>query len=130
MTSFDLSAIKESLLIEGLMGAIALAEVHGDFFGRDAAHAPPVPEVQDHTLAMVRDLVTEGLFILGVPTRHGVFEPWNLPLDAAMTRIEDAYVRNFEDRRNWTNMVWLFLTDKGEELAKRLYESEDPGPGS
>ena|SRR5436190_14710147 len=127
MTGSDRDRVQENLLIEGLMDAISLGEVHGAFFGQDAAHAPPVPEVQKQTLAMIRELVSEGLFVLGVPTRQGGFDAWDLPLDVAMANIEDAYVKNFDDRWGWTTMVWIDQTEKGKKLAQELYHADDPG---
>jgi hypothetical protein len=93
--------VKVNLLIEGLQDYISLGEVHGDFFGQDAAHGPPIPQVQKQTLDMIRELVGEGLFVLGMPTRRGDFTTWDLPLDVAMAKIEDAYVKNFEDSWSW-----------------------------
>jgi hypothetical protein len=127
MTASDNDQVRENLLIEGLMDAISLGEVHGAYFGQDAAHAPPVPQVQKQTLDMIRELVSEGMFVLGVPTRQGEFEAWDLPLDAAMAKIEDAYVKNFDDRWGWTTMVWMDQTDKGKKLALELYHADDPG---
>ena len=126
MTSFDRDQVKENLLIEGLMDAISLEEVHGAFFGQDAAHAPHVPEVQTQTLDMIRELVREGFFVLGVPTRQGGFDAWDLPLDVATAKIEDAYVKNFDDRWGWTTMVWMDQTEKGKKLALELYHADDP----
>jgi hypothetical protein len=65
MTASDHDQVRENLLIEGLMDAISLGEVHGAYFGQDAAHAPPVPQVQKQTLDMIRELVSDGLFVLG-----------------------------------------------------------------
>ena len=126
MTASDNDQVRENLLIEGLMDAISLGEVHGAYFGQDAAHAPPVPQVQKQTLDMIRELVSEGMFVLGVPTRRGEFEAWDLPLDVAMAKIEDAYVKNFDDRWGWTTMVWMDQTDKGKKLALELYHADDP----
>jgi hypothetical protein len=126
MTASDRDVVRENLLIEGLMDAISLGEVHSAFFGRDAAHAPRAPEIQKHTLAMIRELVGEGLFVLGVPTRQGEFDAWTLPLDVAMAKIEDAYVKNFDDRWAWTTFVWMDQTDKGKKLALELYHADDP----
>jgi hypothetical protein len=84
-----------------------------------------VPAVQKSTLAMIRELVREGWFVLGVPTRSGGFDPWSLPLDAAMANIEDTYLNNFDDWWSWTTMVWLQLTEQGEKLARELSFSDD-----
>lgn len=91
----------------------------------------PVNEVQQLTLNMIRELVSDGLFVLGVPAPPKEdptgFTPWNLPLDAAMTNIEDAYVKHFDDRHNWITMVWMSQTDQGEKLALELYHADESG---
>jgi hypothetical protein len=125
MPASDRDLVKVNLLIEGLQDYISLGEVHGDFFGHDAAHAPPIPQVQKQTLDMIRELVGEGLFVLGVPTRRGDFTAWDLPLDVAIAKIADAYVKNFDDRWSWTNMAWMSQTEKGKKLALELYHSDD-----
>ena len=68
---------------------------------------------------MIRELVDEGLFILGVPDKKAAsgFKPWDLPLDEAMAMIEHKYVTNFEDRWNWVTCAWLALTDKGKSAG-------------
>ena len=125
MTASDRDLVKVNLLIEGLQDYISLGEVHGDFFGQDAAHAPPIPQVQKQNLDMIRELVGDGLFVLGMPTRRGDFEAWDLPLDVAMAKIEDSYVKNFDDRWSWTSMAWMSQTEKGKKLALKLYHSDD-----
>jgi hypothetical protein len=108
------------------MDWVSLGEVHGAFFGADAASAPPIAEVQQRTLAMIRELVSEGWFVLGMPTRKGEFERWDLPLDEAMAKIEATYLNKFEDRWSWTNMVWMDQTARGKKLALKLYHADDP----
>jgi hypothetical protein len=94
--------VKDGLLIEGLQDSISLSDVHASFLPKTG---PPRPlhEVQHLTLSMIRELVGEGLFVLGTPAgpkRNPRFAPWDLPLDAAMAKIEDAYVAQFDDRWN------------------------------
>jgi len=57
------------------------------------------------------------LFALGVPTRRDGSNAWDLPLDVAMAKIEDAYVKNFDDR--WGGQRWSGRSDrkKGKKLA-------------
>jgi hypothetical protein len=126
MAASDREAVRENLLIEGLMDAISLGEVHTSFMYENHEPKRPLNEAQTLTLGMIQELVREGLFILGVPTRRGEFEPWDLPLDVAMAKIEDAYIKNFDDRWGWTTFVWLYATDKGENLARKLYHADDP----
>jgi hypothetical protein len=127
MTASDRDRVRENLLIEGLMDAISLGNVHTAFMYDNHSPKRPLEEAQALTLAMIRELVSEGLFILGVPTRKGGFDAWDLPLDVAMAKIEDAYVKNFDDRWSWTTIAWMDQTEKGKELALALYQSEDYG---
>jgi hypothetical protein len=109
------------------MDAISLGNVHTVFMYDNHSPKRPLHEAQVLTLDMIRELVREGLFVLGVPTRQGGFAAWDLPLDAAMVKIEAAYVKNFEDRWGWTTMVWMDQTEKGKKLALELYHADDPG---
>ena len=59
-------------------------------------------------------------------TRRGGFAAWDLPLDVALAKIEDSYVKNFDDPWGWTTMVWMDQTEKGKKLALELYHAEDP----
>ncbi|GAB7144038.1 hypothetical protein [Mycobacterium riyadhense] len=122
--------VKDNLLIEGLQDSIYFGEVHSSFMRKTGQPRPP-HEVQQLTLSMVRELVSEGLFVLGTivgPKRNPRFEPWDLPLDAAMAEIEDAYVTHFDDRWSWITRCWLHLTDKGEKLALERYHADEPEP--
>ena len=75
---------------------------------------------------MIRELVDEGLFILGVPDKKAAsgFQPWGVPLDEAMAMVKHKYVTNFDDRWNWVTCVWLELTKKGKALALKLYHAD------
>jgi hypothetical protein len=44
----------------------------------------------------------------------------------ALAKIEDSYVKNFDDPWGWTTMVWMDQTEKGKKLALELYHAEDP----
>jgi hypothetical protein len=120
--------VKEGLLIEGLQDWIHLSEIHQTFAFDYHTPKRPAAEAQQLTLSMIRELVDEGLFVMGVPDnkRPSGFEPSDLPLDEAMTMIEHKYVTNFEDRWNWVTCVWLALTEKGKALALKLYHADDP----
>jgi hypothetical protein len=122
--------VKEGLLIEGLRDWSSLSNVHSSFMPKTGPPRPP-HEVQQLTLSMIRELVSEGLFVLGEiegPKRKPRFVPWDLPLDEAMATIEDAYVTHFDDRWGWVTMCWLDLTDKGKKLALELYHADQPDP--
>ncbi len=120
--------IKEGLLIEGLRDWIDLSEIHSSFMWHTG---PPRPahEVQQLTLNMIRELVSEGLFVLGSAAgtkRNPRLSLWDLPLDAAMAKIHDAYVNHFDDVWGWRTMCWLDLTEKGKKLALELYHADEP----
>jgi hypothetical protein len=140
---FDLSAVlvramnisehdqvKENLLIEGLQDFIHLSEIHTAFMFDDRTPKRPRREAQEMTLNMIRELVNEGLFVLGVPNKKDPtgFTRWDLPLESAIAEIEEAYVKNFDDRWGWVTIVWLNQTDKGKKLALELYHVGEPWP--
>jgi hypothetical protein len=56
---------------------------------------------------MIRELVDEGLFVLGVPDKKAPsgFKPY---------------------RWNWVTCASLALTEKGKALALTLYHADDP----
>ena len=120
--------VTEGLLIEGLKDWIRLGEVNTTFLFDNHTPKRSVAEAQQLTLSMVRDLVSEGLFVLGVPDRKvpSGFRTWDLPLDKAMAKIEERYIANYDDRWGWTACAWLQLTDKGRALALQLYHADSP----
>ncbi|MDT5101103.1 MAG: hypothetical protein QOC76_4840 [Mycobacterium sp.] len=119
--------VNEDLLIEGLRDWIRLGEPHATFLFDNHTPKRRAAEAQQLTLSMIRELVSEGLFVLGVPDKKAPsgFKPWGLPLDEAMAKIEERYVANFDDRWGWTACAWLHLTEKGRALALQLYHAED-----
>ena len=126
-TTSEHDDVKEGLLIEGLQDWIRLGEVNSTFLFDNHTPKRPVAEAQQLTLSMIRELVAEGLFVLGVPAKKALsgFKPWDLPLDEAMAKIEERYVANYDDRWGWTACAWLQLTDKGRALALQLYHAEE-----
>lgn len=123
----DYDDVKEGLLIEGLQDWIYLSWMHAGFELNNHTRIRSVAEAQQLTLQMIRELVDEGLFILGEPDKKAPsgFKAWDVPLDEAMAVIEDKYVTNFEDRWNWVTCAWLALTEKGKALALKLYHADD-----
>ncbi|HEV7851438.1 MAG TPA: hypothetical protein VGP27_08760 [Mycobacterium sp.] len=120
--------VKERLLIEGLQDWIHLSEIHQAFAFENHAPKRPVAEAQQLTLNMIRELVNEGLFVLGEPDnkRPSGFESWGVSLDEAMAEIQHKYVKNFDDRWNWVTCAWLELTERGKALALKLYHADEP----
>jgi hypothetical protein len=120
-------AVKEGLLIEGLQDWIQLGDVHSIFLFENHTPKRSVPEAQELTLSMFRELVSEGLFILGSPDikMSRGFEQWDLSLDDAMGEIRHKYITNYDDLWGWTSCAWLKLTPRGRTLALQLYHSGD-----
>ena len=120
--------IKERLLIEGLQDWIYFSWIHQAFAFENHAPKRPVAEAQRLTLDMIRELVTEGLFVLGEPDnkRPSGFTNVEHVSRRCDGEIEHVYVTKFEDRWNWLTCVWLALTEKGKALALRLYHADDP----
>jgi hypothetical protein len=131
MKTSEYDQVKENLLIEGLQDWITLGNVHTAFMYEGHSPKRPLQEAQDLTPKIIRELVSEGLFVFGVPSSSKDdptgFTQWNVPLEAAMASIEDAYVGKFADRWGWTTMVWLSQTDEGEKLALKLYHADEQG---
>jgi hypothetical protein len=61
--------VKEDLLIEGLRDWIRLGEPHATFLFDNHTPKRRAAEAQQLTLSMIRELVSEGLFVLGVPDK-------------------------------------------------------------
>jgi len=78
--------VKEGLLIEGLRDWIHLSEIHTEFAFDYHTPKRPVAEAQRLTLSMIRELVSEGLFVMRVPDnkKPSGFEPWDVSLDEAL----------------------------------------------
>jgi hypothetical protein len=124
----DFDNVKEGLLIEGLQDWIYLSWIHAGFEFNNHIPVRPVAEAQQLTLRVIRELVDEGLFILGVPDKKAAsgFRQWNLPLNEAIAMIENKYVTHFEDRWHWVTCAWLALTERGKVLALKLDHADDP----
>jgi hypothetical protein len=43
-----------------------------------------------------------------------------------LVKIEDAYVKNFDDWWGWTNLAWMRLTEKGKKLAQSHVDEASP----
>jgi hypothetical protein len=51
-----------------------------------------------------------------LPGPDGKFPAWNLPINAAMERVYDHFVRHYDDPTLWEFSIWLGLTDSGKRL--------------
>jgi hypothetical protein len=64
----DYDDVKEDLLTEGLQDWIYLSWIHAGFEFNNHIATRAVAEAQQLTLRIIRELVDEGLFVMGVPT--------------------------------------------------------------
>jgi hypothetical protein len=113
--------IRAELLLGALQGALPLTAV--DSCVTQQNRSASVTEVQDETLATIRSLVGDGLFVLGDLSREtGRVVLWSGPLDESIQKISDVYVAKYDDPPAWVWSAWMELTDNGERLARALEE--------
>jgi hypothetical protein len=110
---------RNDVLENGLIDWVPLERIHW-YVRNDHKNQPPAV-IQSRVVDLITELVAEGLFVVGDTTgAGGTFVPWNVALSDALTRIDDLYVKNFDDPNTWGWAVWLNLTDKGRPLAEKL----------
>ncbi|WND57814.1 hypothetical protein ACORG1_05890 [Mycobacterium sp. TJFP1] len=109
---------RESILLRGLADWVALDRIHWDV--SESKPGAPLIVIQEETLALIHDLVAEGLFEVGEVSDERGFSPWTEPLDEAVERIRRVYVTEFDKQNIWPWYCWLNLTDKGEQLAQEI----------
>jgi len=121
--------IRNGLLVEGLSKPVDLNAVDWHVRHRNPSASPS--DIQNETLEIIRDAVSEGLFRLGsVSDQGGRFVAWRRSLDHSMHKISHAYVKHYDDPERWMFSAWLALTPKGEELAECLEQNDiDLCPG-
>jgi len=111
--------IRSGLLVEGLSKPVDLNAVDWHVKHRNPSASPS--EIQNETLEIIRDVVSEGLFRLGsVSDKNGRFVAWRRSLDHSMHKISHVYVKHYDDPERWMFSAWLALTAKGDELAECL----------
>jgi hypothetical protein len=122
------ASARDEVLLRGLIDWVALERV----YRRVARENPsePVSVIQEKVLALIRSLVTDGLFELGdLATEDSRFRAWDTPLDESIQRIRDAYVNNFDDETKWWFVCWLESTKKGQQLAEDIEARQESGQG-
>ncbi|WP_179469419.1 hypothetical protein [Mycolicibacterium vinylchloridicum] len=110
---------RNDVLENGLIDWVPLERIH--WYVSNEHKGQPSATIQSKVVDLITELVAEGLFVLGDTTGPGgTFAPWNVPLSAALARIDDVYVKNFDDANTWGWAVWLDLTDRGRPVAEKL----------
>jgi hypothetical protein len=128
--------VRHGLLLGALGDPVDLNSV--DWHVRQQNPSATPSEVQIETLAVIRSLVSEGLFRLGgevvlgdhpggVATEGERFVEWNRSLDRSLHKISLVYLRHYDDPERWMYSAFLELTDKGEQLARSLEQKDIDG---
>jgi hypothetical protein len=116
-------AMRNGLLLEALGKPVDLNAVDWHVRHRNPSASPS--DIQNETLELIRDVVSEGLFSLGSVSEKGdSFGAWHGSLDHSIHRISHVYVKHYDDPERWMFFAWLSLTAKGEELARCLEEKD------
>ena len=100
------------LIQEGLGDWVHLGEVRQSV----KEHHPGIsePELEDLTDGLIETLAREGIFEVGdLSGKGGRFVGWQLPLDEAITRIQDLFQASDNTFIWWS--CWLNLTDRAKE---------------
>jgi hypothetical protein len=114
-----LEKVRKELLLGALDGALPLTAVDSSVTQQN--RSAPETEVQAETLATIRSLVGEGLFVLGdLSGETGRLVAWKESLDQSMQKISDLYVVKNDDPGAWVWSAWMELTKKGEQVARAL----------
>lgn len=114
--------VRRALLVEGAADEVDLGMV--DFYVTRRNPAASLPEIQDETLAVIRSLLSDGLFVLGAMSGEGGrWEPWDEPLEESMRRIAEVYLDRYDDPSAWIWYAWMKLTDEGEKAAQALQDA-------
>jgi hypothetical protein len=117
---------REYVLTHGLIDWVSLATVFT--YIKDANPDAPLTELQSRTVALVRSLMSDGLYEVGdLSGKGGRFVAWGTPFGDSMQRIYDQYVTHFSDRE-WAWDIWFDLTEKGELVARAIDESREDLP--
>ena len=121
-----LAQIHHSILAEGLVDSIGLWEV----VRRVRRHNATASDdgVRSITLQVVRDLLSAGYMRTGQPLHDGSFVPSAETPAEAMRRIEAEWMALGRDP-DLGDIVWLSNTEKGNEVARALRDSQS-GRGS
>lgn len=109
---------RESLLLLGLYDWVALDHVHR----KTARHmlGSPITQIQQAALALIREVVEQGLFEIGDVTAERGFVRWLEPIEQAISRIERYYIEAFDDTTVWPWCCWLNMTPYGGQIAHEL----------
>jgi hypothetical protein len=111
--------LRVELLTSALYDWVPLAEVETVISYFHLADTPGAR--QELTLRTIRSLAEGRLMEIGdLPSDGSRLIAWNLPLDAAMSRVRERYVVHYDEPAQWDFSIWLGLTDSGERVAKEL----------
>lgn len=112
--------LRNELLLDGLAMCIPMAQVVSIIRRENLADTAGAQ--QDLALRTIRSLLDDGLIEIGdiVGGSDERVEPWDLPVGAAMDRVYDTFVGNYDQPAMWDLTIWLQLTTTGKRLAAEL----------
>jgi hypothetical protein len=111
--------LRTELLTSGLYDWVPLIEVKTAITHYNLAET--LPAQQDLALQTIRSLLEDKLMQIGdLPGPGEKLPAWKLPIDAAMKRVYDRFVRQYADPEVWEFTIWLGLTASGKRLAENL----------
>ncbi|WP_235216024.1 hypothetical protein [Mycobacterium kyorinense] len=111
--------VRDELLLGALEGALPLTAVDSSVTQWNPSAS--ATDVQNETIAVIRSLVSEGLFVLGdLSGEDGRLVTWNTPLDELIQKISNVYITQYDDPPAWVWSAWMELTDKGRQVARKL----------
>ena len=115
----DLQDALDEVIVRGLEDWLMAASVVS--VAIHTAGAETDDEVRDVSVALIRRLLEDGLVRAGDVTDSG-FEPWDLPVDAAMERVEREW-NALGALPNLGEVCWLDNTEEGERRARELLQN-------
>jgi hypothetical protein len=115
-------ALRDQVLLRALADLVSLAEVDSIL----ASQGVPIDDVPEAVFGLVRDLVANGLAMVG-PLRAGKvyenlygYKPWSMPTDEILERMRvELLVFGYDA---WVWSAWFHLTEKGVARANQLVE--------
>lgn len=110
---------REDVLFEGLVDWIPLYSIHRIVAQKQPD--APTAQIQSQVLQIIESLAAEGLITVGnLADRGSRFVSWDMPLAAAMQRLQNVYVNGFADKNSWSWFCWVDLTADGTAAAEAV----------
>ncbi len=80
-------------------------------------------KVREITIALITELLEEGLIKAGIPKMTGALEEWRLSAERTVERIQDEW-NKLGVEPNMGDIVWFTTTEAGDIKAKEYQSAE------